>query len=138
MKRADYLEFHRQACEKMIAITAAKNADYSGGSDVDDAFANFRAVELAGICSAEVGFLTRISDKMARIQSFVKKGTLLVKDESVEDTLLDAANYMILLAGFIRDRRAKAQVTIGYKPTKELPGADSVIEAASNPPSSLF
>lgn len=116
MKRAEYLEFHKESCQKMIEITAAKNADYTGGSDVDDAFANFRIVELQGICSTEIGFLTRISDKISRIQSFVKKGVLMVKDESVEDTLLDAANYMILMAGYIKDKKLKNPI-----PTKELP-----------------
>lgn len=115
MKRAEYLEFHKQMCERMMVITAAKNADYTGGSDTDDAFANFRQVELQGVCSAEVGFLTRISDKMSRIHSFVKKGVLMVKDESIEDTLLDAANYLILMAGFIRDRKNKS----GSKPTSK-------------------
>lgn len=108
MKREDYLKYHREACDKLVTITAAKNADYAGGSVIDDAFANFRQVENMGICSVEVGFMTRMSDKISRIQSFVKKGILMVKDESVEDTLLDLANYCILMAGYLRDKRMKS------------------------------
>lgn len=105
MNRAEYLAFHRQCCDRMITITKAKNNDYTGGSD--DPFSNFSGVERAGIASTEQGFLTRMHDKMARIITFVQKGVLLVKDESVEDTLLDLANYCILMAGYIRSKRQR-------------------------------
>jgi hypothetical protein len=48
------------------------------------------------------GFLTRMSDKMARINSFRENGKLLVANESVEDTLTDLANYSCLLAGYLK------------------------------------
>ena len=100
-----YLELHKSLCNRMIEITARKNADYTGGSVDNDAFANFRQVERLGICSTEAGFLTRMTDKMSRINSFVKKGELKVKDESVEDTLLDLANYCLLMYGYIRSKK---------------------------------
>ena len=100
-----YLQLHKLLCSRMMEITARKNADYTGGSVENDAFANFRQVERLGICSTEQGFLTRMSDKMARINSFVKKGELKVKDESVEDTLLDLANYCILMIGYVRSKK---------------------------------
>jgi hypothetical protein len=100
-----YLKLHKSLCNRMIEITARKNADYTGGSAENDAFANFRQVERLGICDAETGFLTRMTDKMSRINSFVKKGELKVKDESVEDTLLDLANYCLLMLGYIRSKK---------------------------------
>jgi len=103
MTKQDYFKFHQDCLDKMAKITAAKNADYTGVGD--DPFANFTRVEAMGICSTEQGFLTRMMDKMSRINSFVQKGTLQVKDESVEDTLLDLANYAILLAGYIRSKK---------------------------------
>lgn len=103
MTKQDYFEFHKECLEKMAKITAAKNADYTGVGD--DPFANFTRVEAMGICSTEQGFLTRMMDKMSRINSFVQKGELQVKDESVQDTLLDLANYAILLAGYIRSKK---------------------------------
>lgn len=106
MKRADYLEFHRTCCDVMVAITAKKNADYTGGAGVDDAFANFNGVSAIGIDPLQ-GFLTRMWDKFARISAFVKKGVLQVENETVEDTLLDLANYCILMAGWIRDHKEK-------------------------------
>lgn len=100
-----YIELHKSLCHRLIEITARKNADYTGGSTENDAFANFRQVEKLGICSTEIGFLTRMTDKMSRLNSFVKKGELQVKDESVEDTLLDLANYCILMIGYIRSKK---------------------------------
>lgn len=102
MTKAEYFEFHQQCIEKMSAITKAKNADYTGTGD--DPFANFTRVEALGVCSTEQGFLTRMVDKLARINSFAQKGELQVKDESVEDTLLDLANYAILFAGYIKSK----------------------------------
>ncbi len=105
MNRKEYLAYHRQCCDKMIEITKKKNSDYAGFSDDDDPFANFRLVEKQGTCSTEVGFLTRMSDKTARIQTFVKRGVLNVPDESIQDTLLDLANYCVLLAGYIKSKK---------------------------------
>jgi len=86
----------------MLEIAKNKNADYSHGSDP---FANFSSVERLSIASAEQGFLVRMMDKMMRLNSFEKRGTLSVKDESVIDTLMDLANYCILMAGFIKSKQ---------------------------------
>lgn len=113
MSKQEYMDFHAQCCARMIDVTRAKNADYTGTSD--DPFANFSRVEDIGICSTEQGFLTRMFDKFSRITSFVQKGVLQVKDESVEDTLIDLANYCILMAGFIRSKR---KLTEGNAPSE--------------------
>jgi len=105
MDNAEYLKFHRAACDKMVEITKKKNHDYAGGSG--DAFFNFTKVESMGIATTEQGFLTRMFDKFSRITTFVNKGILSVSDESVEDTLFDLANYCILMAGYIRSKREK-------------------------------
>jgi len=103
MTKEQYLKFHREFCGRMIEVTAKKNSDYTG--DADDPFSNFKIVEKIGISSAEVGFLTRMTDKLSRINSFVQKGELLVKDESVQDTLHDLANYCALMSGFIESKK---------------------------------
>lgn len=101
MTKAEYIKLHADLCQRMIDITKAKNSDYTGKGD--DPFANFRQVELDGICSTELGFLTRMSDKWSRIRSLMStNGVGQVKDESLEDTLLDMANYCLLLIGFRR------------------------------------
>lgn len=113
--KEQYFEFMEATTKKMVEISRAKNADYTGvGSSP---FANFSRVEAMGICTTEQGFLTRMSDKMSRIASFCAKGELKVKDESVEDTLIDLANYSILMLGYIKEKKeeelAKKSLTAG-------------------------
>lgn len=107
MTKQEYMDFHKEFCELMMTITKAKNADYAGSGD--DPFANFRhignLVQVKDIDVVAVGFLTRMSDKFSRIGSFITKGELQVKDESVEDTLHDLANYSALFAGYLRSLR---------------------------------
>jgi hypothetical protein len=105
MTKDEYINYHKSKCEKMIEITKAKNADYSGAGL--DPFANFKMVGhiLQTDGAIEMGFVTRMCDKLSRIGSFVSKGSLQVKDESVEDTLLDLANYCILFAGYLKSKR---------------------------------
>ncbi len=54
---------------------------------------NLVASEDFGI-PAHVGITLRMSDKMKRIQQFIKSGNLV--NESFEDSLLDMANYSLL------------------------------------------
>lgn len=125
MNKQEYLTFHRQFCDDMILITKKKNADYSGSGD--DPFNNFRhignLVQVKDIDIVAVGFLTRMSDKMGRIGSFISNGELQVKDESIKDTLADMANYSILFAGYLQDlneklRAAEQGTHLSDEPTK--------------------
>lgn len=107
MTPKEYIKYHEEACKKMVEITRKKNSDYVGSSD--SAFHNFNSVSALGICSAEVGFLTRMLDKLSRLGSFVQRGSFLVSDESFEDTCLDLANYSILLAGYVKSKKKNKQ-----------------------------
>jgi len=125
--KQEYMKFHEEFCQKMIEITKAKNHDYAGA--VDDPFNNFRHIgnlvgDVAGNVSGTgpldivaVGFLTRMSDKFSRIGSFIAKGELKVKDESVADTLLDLANYSALFAGYLKEQAAKKSTQSTKLPT---------------------
>ncbi len=88
----------------MRATIEAKNADYAGAVE-RDALANFNRVEMLGIAATATGFLTRMLDKLMRINSFVVKGHLAVKDEAATDTVLDLANYSILLHAHFTEQR---------------------------------
>ena len=70
----------------------AKRHDYA---NPDDVFANFRTCEQAGI-PAWKGCCVRLGDKFSRIMGFAKKEKLMVKDESIKDTLIDMANYALI------------------------------------------
>lgn len=101
MTRSDYLEFFKTTTENMLEITKRKNKDYAGDGDP---FANFCVVESVGIASVEQGFLTRMCDKLSRITNITKSGQTHVKDESVTDTLIDLANYSILMAAYLKSK----------------------------------
>lgn len=99
MTKNDYFIFASTFFDECLETSQKKNADYTGKDN--DPFGNFKSVNILGI-STEVGFLTRMMDKMKRIASFVENGQLQVMDESVTDTLQDLANYSCLFAGYIR------------------------------------
>ena len=48
--------------------------------------------------------MLRVVDKVSRISTFLKKGELKVSNETVEDSILDVINYMILLHGLLADK----------------------------------
>ena len=103
MTHDEYLVAFKEVTDRMYEVTQAKNKDYCCSND--DAFRNFKQVEHMGICSAEQGFLTRMTDKMMRVSSFVKNGELYVKDEAVTDTLQDLAVYSILMLCYLRSKK---------------------------------
>lgn len=74
----------KKITDKMFTTYQKKNKDY--GSSFDELFDEF------GMTSA----LLRLKDKYNRLKSITENGKIEVKDESVEDTLLDMANYAIL------------------------------------------
>ncbi len=84
----------------MVDTARRKNADYAGQGGNQDAFANLAMIEQAshGAITTEAGFLTRMSDKWSRLLSLLTSGKeAQVKNESIGDTLMDLANYCILL-----------------------------------------
>jgi len=76
-----------------------KAADY--GTDADP-FANVRASAGWGI-PPWLGVLVRMGDKIARLQQFARKGTLV--NESAEDSLLDLAVYSLINIVLLREER---------------------------------
>lgn len=100
------LDLHEKTCEKCREIMKAKNTDYCGGSG--DPFANFRISEMLGVHPA-IGIMMRMTDKMQRIKSFVKNGTLAVRAESFEDACDDLVNYAILLKGLLIEESGKTK-----------------------------
>lgn len=70
--------------DEMRALHDAKASDYGE---------NLKAAEAFGVPSW-VGCLIRANDKMARLQTFAKKGSL--KNENALDSLIDLANYALL------------------------------------------
>jgi hypothetical protein len=91
--RDDLFILHTQLCREAKKLMVAKNHDYSSKTDP------FRSFRMFG----GKGILVRMGDKLTRLESFMDKGELKVKDENVRDTVLDLINYSVLLYGYLQD-----------------------------------
>lgn len=77
------VEAHKKICEELNKVYEAKNHDYG------DSFARVRAQYPQSIN-------IRLWDKLLRLDQLNNGVKAQVKDESIEDTLLDMANYCIM------------------------------------------
>lgn len=76
------IDIHKEICSKLSETYKAKNNDYG------DSFAKLRTKYPNAI-------LIRLSDKLNRLDTLIMGGKQEV-DESIDDTLLDLANYAIM------------------------------------------
>ena len=81
--QVDTVTLHKQICEQMTSTYIRKNNDYG------NAFANLRN-EIPN------AILVRLYDKYSRLKTLMSGEKQMVNDESIDDTLLDLANYCIL------------------------------------------
>lgn len=80
-----------------LVIANNKNKDYANS---DDPFKNFKMSEQVGVDPARA-ILVRISDKLSRISNLLdREGE--VKDERLEDTVMDCINYLAILKAYIK------------------------------------
>ena len=85
--------------DNMQKVYEAKDNDYSASGLP---MGNLRKCEDAGI-DAWRGCLVRIGDKMSRLENFLKEKEYLVISEKAEDTVVDLANYAILMSCLIEE-----------------------------------
>lgn len=78
----------------MGRVRDAKAHDYSADRN---SLGNFHLSSTVTGLAASTTILVRMCDKIARVGSLLQKGKAKVKDESVRDTLLDLANYSLLM-----------------------------------------
>ena len=78
-----FMKDYKEIVEGMITTCVKKHNDY--GSSVEDTYNKF----------GDVSYLVRITDKYNRILSLMNKEAE-VNDESINDTILDMANYCCL------------------------------------------
>lgn len=79
----DNKQQHKEILDTMHDIYVRKNADY--GNSFDQTLDEFGLVALA----------IRLDDKLRRFKQLIKQDAQ-VKDESIEDTLLDMSNYSVM------------------------------------------
>lgn len=91
-EQMDYkIQEFKNITQEMLDIYSRKNVDY------DDAFT--KSLEEDGLLVAKI----RLGDKYKRFSALIKQENL-VKDESIEDTLLDMASYAIMTVMFNRNK----------------------------------
>lgn len=99
------LRLHTRITAEARDLMLRKNYDYTSGSV--DPLANFRYAELLNVPTRR-GILVRIFDKVKRLVTFVELGITLVHTEKVEDTVIDAINYLVLwLYSYLEDKEDK-------------------------------
>jgi len=54
-----------------------------------------------------VGIITRLGDNLARIGNLIAQGNAVVKNESIDATILDAVNYLIILRPALAETKPK-------------------------------
>ena len=75
----------KQITDEMVKLYERKNSDY--GSSIHDTYMKYGAV----------AYLVRMEDKINRIRNIVLSGNQKVEDEKIHDSLVDLANYSILM-----------------------------------------
>lgn len=109
----DRIDIHEDLCAELHKLYVAKNTDYG------DSFAKVRE-EIPN------AILVRLSDKLNRLKSLMTKDDddRKVRDESIDDTLMDIANYALLE---LVERRNEGDYycDIEYKDDEEYTGSFS-------------
>jgi hypothetical protein len=109
----ELLALHQATSAECYSTMKAKNSDYTGGSGVDDPFANFNMAAAMGV-DPVIGILLRMGDKMQRIRSFVNDGGLKVKNETVYDACEDIVNYAILIKAMCVEKAREVATRVTY------------------------
>jgi hypothetical protein len=82
----------RKTFDECFDISLKKANDYSKGANT---YRNFEGSERIGI-SVQKGILLRLQDKFTRLENLLESDTPKVA-ESIEDTIMDAINYLAIL-----------------------------------------
>jgi hypothetical protein len=84
-----------------LELVISKTKDYA---TIDDPYRNFRLCESVGV-SLEKGILVRMCDKLSRIGNLVENNDPSVKNESIEDTLIDIMNYANIMLCYMQQKQ---------------------------------
>jgi len=102
MNRTQFVQHLEKTYAEALAIVTKKNQDYGADSDP---FKNFRLVGHLDLTSVETGIMVRLCDKFARLSNLIGGKAPAVTDESLDDTLLDAINYLAILRAYLAAKR---------------------------------
>lgn len=104
MTREEFLLNLQESYQTCIDIVKKKNQDYS--KDIDP-FSNFRAIStMLGRPSEEV-IMMFIVNKISRATNLLHRENA-VKDEGIEDTILDCINYLAILRAYLHSEKKQS------------------------------
>jgi hypothetical protein len=96
----------------MRDVTAAKNADYSAGSD--DAMQNYYELSNASGCTPVQAWMCLFMKHVTAVMRYAKTNS--VSSEAIHGRFVDMANYAVLGDALVKDLEAKKLVaTVGGK-----------------------
>lgn len=98
------LDHHEDMCGEAWRLMSRKNNDYAGAGGTSP-FKNFLHAETLGLCTVEQGMVVRLSDKLQRLAHFVSGQEMQVKDEALQDTILDIINYAVLISAYTKAKK---------------------------------
>ena len=101
MNRDEFIGSLEKTFKVCLDIAHKKNSDYAQNTDP---FKNFKFAELIGL-GVDKAILVRISDKLARISNLTDKKSIAVLDENLEDTIIDAINYLAILKAWLESSK---------------------------------
>lgn len=81
--------------KEMVSLQEKKNKDY--GNSFEQTLNEFGLI--AGVI--------RLNDKMNRVKQLCKSQKQEVKDEKIEDTLIDLANYAVMTLSWLKNNNGK-------------------------------
>ena len=103
MKTPELIALFETTFKNCLDVMLKKNHDYSKG---DSALRNFELVQHLQVATPSQGVLVRLSDKFMRICNLYNTpGQVL--DESVDDTISDMINYLVILKATLKQEREK-------------------------------
>ena len=81
--------------KEMVSLQEKKNKDY--GNSFEQTLDEFGLI--AGVI--------RLNDRMNRVKQLCKSQKQEVKDEKIEDTLIDLANYAVMTLSWLKNNNGK-------------------------------
>lgn len=128
------LDAQAHICDVANCIMEAKNSDYA--NEVVSVFQNFLVSEQMSGVELVRGIFQRICDKMSRLRTFLDRGTLSVKEEGLDNIVVDVINYLcIILCYQFEKKNATLQAT---EPGVTATGVPGTTEQGSPDGSELY
>ena len=100
------LQDMEETFSKCLETAIAKNNDYGGSNQ--NPFNNFYNSTIVGV-DVEKGIMVRMMDKVSRVSTLLEKEGM-VKDEAIEDTLMDLVNYTAILKSYLKRKEELKKV----------------------------